>query len=93
MANLLIGNRWVIDTANNNAVATGYLKLAGMEWINPANAADDLEIHDGSGNNLIWATIAGSNNGGSLSPGFIPGWIEGITVTKIDSGKLILYLE
>jgi hypothetical protein len=92
MANDLSGDRLVLDTANaTDILIPGRLQICGMEWVNPANATDEMELVDGA-NKLIYGTVAGSNNGGTIGPDYCPGWVDGIRLTKLTSGKLVIYL-
>lgn len=91
MANRLVENPFVLDSANNTDVLINRpFRIDGMEWINPANTADEVEVTDRNGK-LIWGTTAAADNAGSISAGFAPGWVDGLKLTKLESGKLVIY--
>lgn len=92
MTNKLGRLPWVLDSANGTDVLTeNYIKIQSIDWIEPANIGDEVELCDGN-NEVIWSDIVAANNAGSHSSQFI-GWVEGLKLTKLDSGKVVLSLE
>jgi|WetSurMetagenome_2_1015567.scaffolds.fasta_scaffold1621082_2 hypothetical protein len=92
MTNKLSVNPFILDTANaTDVLIKGPLCIEGIEWLNPANTGDDVEITNAN-NDLIWSTVAAANNAGSISAGFAPRWVNGLRLTKLDSGKLSIMI-
>ncbi len=81
-------NPIVLDAATQ-AVARK-LKIGCLVWSGIAVAGDDLLINTSSGGSIVFEGKQAAN-----VTVIIPkvGWVDGLYVTTIDSGKVMVYLE
>ena len=92
MANILTTNPMQIDTAGVILTKGKYFHINTLSWM-PAADVDDLVISDADGN-IIYQTKAGDIS----DQGYVYEFAldlqnnNGITVTTIDGGKLLLYM-
>jgi hypothetical protein len=97
MANKFSRNPLYIDTApavwqpNVAGQATVIpLKIKTIVWSGQAAAGDEAMVVDSAGN-LIWNARAYNTDFQQESPNV--GWINGLQVTRLDSGFLQIYLD
>ena len=80
-------NPIVLDGATQ-AVARK-LKVSCLVWSGIATAGDDLLIHTVSGGSIIFKGTSAANVS-LIIP--VNGWIDGLYITTLDSGQVMVYL-
>ena len=90
MTNQLASRPWILDTESAVAVSTNPLKIEHFEWIGYTDGTHKCELKDNLGNS-IWAED-GDSDLRTLRSGKI-GWIQGLALTTLDSGKVYVYYE
>jgi hypothetical protein len=95
MAHQLAENPIIIDSATNNnnySISTNKVKVTGVEWLQPANNNDEvILLSEDNNNSVIWAAYASQNV--NTGPYFSPGWVKGLYLRKLESGKLAIFFE
>jgi len=69
---------------------TGRIHIQRLIWLKPTTAAHDIVVSDSKGK-VVWqktCDIADTDQELVLERGF---WVNGLTLTTIDSGTLMLY--
>lgn len=80
-------NKTIEMTAQADFIAER-VKIGFMRWIGATTAGHSLVVDDGHGG-LIWESEADGANFIDLHPLF--NWYDGVTVTTMQSGKLIFW--
>lgn len=89
MANQLAVLPWVIDTQSATAITASRLKILHMEFTGYTDATHKCAVTDAAGN-PVWQAD-GRTDLDPVRSGII-GWINGLIVPDLDSGKLYVYL-
>jgi hypothetical protein len=81
-------NTWIIDTVGAAAIPWGSVDIIWIMWTGCTTNGHDLEVRESSGGRIIII----DDDGEAGIPHFYPalGTYEGIFITTIDSGRLIL---
>ena len=91
IGNDLSGRPWVIASASEDPLKLGWVKINNIQWIEYDDDEDTCEVQDATGRTL-WT----GNGHGDLSPvvaEHVLGWVNGLMVPSLDSGRLIIYIE
>ena len=91
MSNDLAGRPWMIDQEDDVPVVSSWVKINTLQWMGYTDPTHTVEVYD-SDDRLLFI----GDGHDDLSPVVceaILGWVKGIKVPKIDSGKLIIYIE
>lgn len=89
MANDFSANPWVVDTAGAAILWPSYLRLHQIAWTEQAIAGDRVIITDRNGK--VVADVRAETPNKTVT--FADGWINGLKVTQLDSGKLYFYIK
>ena len=76
-------------TAQSDAV-TGSFKVGYVRWVNGVRANEECLLKDTNGSELFHSVADGPNYT-DLMPIFR--WVNGLTLTTLDSGTLYIYLR
>lgn len=88
MANRLISNPFIIDTASNTPIWLPNIKVTQFEFY-PTQAADTVVVNDKDGN-LIWSASGNADNE-TVRSGKVE-WVRGLTVPTLSAGaKLAIF--
>lgn len=90
MANVLGTRPIVIDTPGATVLLKDWLKISNIVWTSYTADAHTFEIQNAAGDKVY------EGNGESdLAPIELvcPGWIKGLKVPTLQSGKLFIYIE
>lgn len=90
MANQLKTNPWVLDTAAATLLATYNMRIHHMEFVGYSTATHTCILKDVNGN-VIWQ--AHGDVGLENIVSFDLGWVQGLALTTLDSGKVLVYLK
>lgn len=90
MSNQLAAKPWVVDTASATAITTQYLKICEIEWVGYDAASHTVVVTDKNGNE-VWRALGNSDKTPVISR--VIGWVEGLIVSTLDSGKLLITIE
>jgi hypothetical protein len=93
MANSILGNPWVLDTASSGPVTTAPVYVKSLRWVAPgASSGNLLElVSAASSGDRLWESVA---NG----PNYVEAeqiemmWPKGFAVPVLASGRLYLTL-
>lgn len=90
MANVLTANPWVVDTASATPIFKTYAKIRHIEFADYALDTDNCLVTDQNGVRVF------SENGAAdlrnVRSGHI-GWVNGVIVPTLTSGKVYIYTE
>lgn len=89
MANNITGRVWTLDTVG--VVHGGMVKVKSFSFVNYAADTDVAAILDRIGR-VIW-TVNGASDLTPVDSGDQIGWIEGITLSTLSAGAVLVYLE
>lgn len=90
MANRLTENPFVIDTAGATVLFKGNINVDYFEFSGYALDTDNVIVNDNSGN-LVWQEN-GASDLRNVRSGHV-GWIQGLTVPTLSSGKLLVFFK
>lgn len=90
MANVLTANPWVVDTASATAVFSSEIKVRHMEFVAYAAATDKVIVTDKNGI-LVWQGDGNADLESERSGNI--GWVNGLIVSTLTSGKLLVYID
>ena len=90
MANDLTKDPWIIDTASSTVLTTDRLRVKSMRWVGPTTADHEAIIQDKNARE-VWKGEASGNADNDES--LFEGDIEGLIVSKLESGKIYIYLR
>jgi len=91
MSNDLAGRPWKVDQESDEPIVSTWVKINNLQWMGYTDPEHTVEVYD-SDDRLLFI----GDGHDDLSPvvcEHVLGWIKGIKVSKIDSGKLIIYIE
>jgi len=88
MSNVVSGNTWVLDTVGS--VTTEKVKIKGIHWTGITTDSDDLLINDASGGQII---VSAKGFAKSDMYFWIDGWRDGLYLTTLDSGTVMVFIE
>lgn len=90
MANVLTANPWVVDAASATPIFKTYAKIRHIEFEGYAAATDNVTVTDQNGV-VIWIghgnAALESERSGNI------GWVNGIVITVLTSGKVTIYID
>lgn len=89
MANDLSANPWVIDTASAAILWPSYIRLHQIAWTEQAAPGDRVLITDRNGK--VVADVRAELANKTVT--FADGWINGLKITVLDSGKIYIYIK
>lgn len=90
MANSITGRQWFVDTPGPDLIWTGNIKIVDIEFTQYAADGDNFVILDNNGR-VVWE----GNGNADLSPvrsGRV-GWADGLRVTVLTDGVLLIHVE
>lgn len=90
MANSFQVNPWVVDTVMATPAAPNPVLVRNIIWTDQVAAGDQLIIQDSNGNVIIDIKASVANVVQTLG-NF--GWVSGIRVTTLTSGKVYIYVR
>lgn len=92
MANALAGNVWVLDTASTTAVVDSRMPLfiKSIRWDGATTAGHTAVLKDQLGN-IFWQSTAAAGNSEDVQ--IYEGYVNGLIMHTLASGKIILQLE
>jgi len=90
MANSLGTNPWLLDTASATPVATNAMKIAHFEFVSYAANTDNAVLKNAYGK-IVWEAHAASDLEEVRS--YKVGWIDGLALTTITSGAILVFFE
>jgi len=90
MANDLSARQWLLDTAGSTLLWPFEVKIIQIEFESYAADTDTCTVTDRNGK-LVWQGN-GSSDLQTVRSGRI-GWVEGLKLTALTSGKVLVYLE
>jgi len=90
VANQLASLPWVIDTASANVLFTGKIFVRHFEFAGYAAGTDTVVVQD-INSRPVWQADGKTDLDPVLS--YKVGWIKGIKVPTLSSGKLYVYIK
>lgn len=90
MANTFNVNPWVIDTVMATSSSANPVLVRNIIWTDQVAAGDQLIIVDASGNVIIDIKASVANVVQALGN---MGWVSGLKVTTLTSGKVYIYVR
>jgi len=90
MANQVVGNPWIIDTASSTLTA-GIVTVVGVRWIGATTNAHEAILTD-TGGAVKWRSKHATAQLGVDTESRVPFSSQGLKVTTLGSGALYLYL-
>lgn len=87
MANDITGNPWFLDTTGT--IYTDKVKIESIVWSDQVAAGDQLLIKDNNGKTILDTKASAANTEQWFG---IKGWFNGIVLTTLASGKVMLYM-
>ena len=90
MGNYLGGPIWEIDTAAVTVLAAGWLKVNHFEWYGYTVETHTVVVTDKNGK-TVWVGNGDASLNTQASMGI--GWIQGLIVSTLGSGKLLVYVD
>lgn len=88
MANVITGRQWVLDTAG--VVWTDEAKILHFEFVDYLVATDTAILKDRAGR-VVWSATGAADLSPIISQDI--GWVSGLTVDTLGSGKVIAYIK
>ena len=91
MANRIAGRPWVLDTAGSTLVWPSWIKIAHFEFSGYTSGAADSAVLNDINGDLVWqakglATLEDQDS-------FKIGWVQGLKLATLTSGKVVVYIE
>lgn len=90
MANFFGVNPWVVDTVMAAPAGPNPVLIRNIVWTDQTAAGDQLVIKDANGNTILDIKASAANIVQTLG-NF--GWVSGLQVTTLTSGKVYIYVR
>jgi hypothetical protein len=90
MSNSLVANPWVLDTAGTTTLWSDFVKIRHIEFVSYLGAAHTCVLTDNYGR-TIWEGHGNTDLAPVVSQEV--GWVHGLKLTTIDSGKVLVFIQ
>lgn len=90
MANYVGTNPWTLDTASATPLSQNAMKIAHFEFVNYAASTDTAVLKNAYGK-IVWE--ARGNTELEEVRSYKVGWIDGLALTTITSGAVLVFFE
>lgn len=94
MANVLTANPIKLDTTGATSAIANRLKIKAIVWDSGDSGAagDNCVIHDANGGDVVWQATVGTAK--ETISSYLGGvWVEGLYLTTLNNGVVLVYLE
>ena len=91
MANDLGANPWVIDTPGASVLFKHEIRITQLAFCEYTTGPTDQVIVEDQNGHLVWE--ANGNTDKDMMKGFDCGWVNGLIVPTLTSGKLLIYIK
>lgn len=88
MANIISGKTWFLDTVGS--ITTERVKIKEIHWTGILTDADDLLINESAGGQVVVKAVGFAKSDMSF---LIDGWRDGLYLTTLDSGSVMVTIE
>jgi hypothetical protein len=89
MVNQVGPRHFVIDTPGATPLWLSWLKIISITWTSATTVGHQAVVTNASGSRIIFDAKASEANDFESSV-YDPGWVEGLTVPTLQSGKLVI---